>query len=62
MKKSENSLYKDFALLNGKVWVRDSSYDIRQASGVAFGGRYLTPEELYNIQWYRQAKKRNESG
>lgn len=46
MKKSDKNIRKDAVLHDGKFWVRDPSCDIRQASGVTFGGRYVTLKEF----------------
>ena len=48
MEKSEESLKKDALLHQGKIWVRDASFDLRQGSGVRFGGKYMTIAE-YNL-------------
>lgn len=45
MEKSENSKFKDALLHRGRIWVRDAFFDVRQESGVRFGGRYMTPAE-----------------
>ena len=58
MKKSDKSIRKDNVFRDGKYWVRDPRYDIRQASGVTFGGRYVDVEEFRTLM--NRRKKANE--
>lgn len=45
MDKSDKSKAKDKLRHRGKIWVKDSSKNIRDISGVTFGGKYLTYEQ-----------------
>lgn len=54
MDKSAKSKSKDKLRHRGKVWVDDPSRDIRDISGVTFGGRYLTYEQY---RAYRSRRK-----
>lgn len=58
MNKSESNKRKDKLRHRGKVWVKDASKDIRDISGVTFGGRYLTYEQY---RAYRNRVRSNDS-
>lgn len=56
MKKTESSKRKDLQKYRGRFWMHDPDMDIRQASGVTFGGRYVSITE------YKEWIKRKEGG
>lgn len=59
MKKSANSKSPKPNPHNGKIWIDDPDMHIRQASGVQFGGRYVTFEE-FRMLMNRRKKKSHE--
>lgn len=46
MRKSLESQEKDAQNHRGKFWVKDPKCNVRQASGVTFGGRWVTHMEF----------------
>ena len=56
MKKSSKPKRKEPNPRNGKIWIDDPDMHIRQASGVQFGGRYVTFEEIRMLMNRRKKK------
>lgn len=54
MKKSQSSRWKDALSHKNEVWVRDPKCNVRQASGVTFGGKWVDAGE------YRRYLRRKE--
>ena len=58
MLKLKQSLMKDELRHVGEYWVHLPSQNIRQASGVQFGGKYVSYQEyLKYMAWKRISKK-----
>lgn len=45
MQKSRKSRMRDAEKKRNKIWYRDPQLNVRQASGVRFGGEYITKLE-----------------
>lgn len=56
MEKNENSKIKDAKRHIGKKWRRLPEQDVRTASGVIFGGKYMTDDE-YHVYCRRRGIK-----